>query len=396
MPSRSHDASASALGYLYQTRYGLLALLRDGKQKRPDEALSLEMHDDVAWEQEGTPTELLSSKHHRTPKSLTDQGSDLWKSMSVWHDTGAASDPAGPRLTLVTTSEAPDGCAASLLRDLERDEVAAWRLLDVAARGKNDAGTQNVRDWFVSLGKADGLAFVARLRIVDAQPDMSSVDDGIRDQLLNGAPTGHEDLFFALVIAWWDKVAVAMLKKEVWRVTAIQARAEISRIRDQFGEDSLPTLVALADLDEYELLAAHADATFVTQMRWVKYTNNVLLRKAVVDYYRAVTHETRWLDEDLVRLSEMSEFRARLVDEWERAYATMLDDLGEDADADTKAAAGKAMLSTLLNSAAVVIRSQYTDPHLARGIRHQLADGSKVGWHPDFRDLLEGMLPAAV
>ena len=78
------------------------------------------MHDDVAWEQDGTPTELLSSKHHQTPRSLTDQSSDPWKSLSVWHDTGAASDPAGPRLTLVTTSEAPEGSAASLLRDLER------------------------------------------------------------------------------------------------------------------------------------------------------------------------------------------------------------------------------------------------------------------------------------
>src|SRR4051794_3088790 len=108
MPSGKHDASASALGYTYQTAYGLLALLREGRQ-RPDQAISLEMHDDVAWEDAGTPSELLSAKHHRQPKSLSDGDEDLWASLNVWMNTGTPTDPYGPLLTLVTTSVAPPG-----------------------------------------------------------------------------------------------------------------------------------------------------------------------------------------------------------------------------------------------------------------------------------------------
>ena len=42
----THDASHSALGYLYQSEWPLLALIRrTGEQ--PDVALTLELHDDV-------------------------------------------------------------------------------------------------------------------------------------------------------------------------------------------------------------------------------------------------------------------------------------------------------------------------------------------------------------
>jgi hypothetical protein len=65
-----------------------------------------------------------------------------------------------------------------------------------------------------------------------------------------------------------------------------------------------------------------------------------------VDYYRAVTHETKWLDQHLLALSEMSEFRARLVDEWKTAFADTVDDLGDDADEAQRAPDGKALLRT--------------------------------------------------
>lgn len=49
MGSGEHNAAASAAGYLYQVRWALLNLLREGKI-RPDQVISLEVLDDVAWE----------------------------------------------------------------------------------------------------------------------------------------------------------------------------------------------------------------------------------------------------------------------------------------------------------------------------------------------------------
>jgi hypothetical protein len=50
--------SFSALGYLYQSQWPLVDLLRRAFDE-PDASVTLELHDDVAWEVDGTPTELL-------------------------------------------------------------------------------------------------------------------------------------------------------------------------------------------------------------------------------------------------------------------------------------------------------------------------------------------------
>lgn len=62
MPSGKHVASAR-LPVPGPVRAAEAATRRSD---RPDEAVSLEMHDDVAWEQDGTATDMLSAKHHRS------------------------------------------------------------------------------------------------------------------------------------------------------------------------------------------------------------------------------------------------------------------------------------------------------------------------------------------
>jgi hypothetical protein len=72
------------LGYAYQTEWCLVELLRRAPDQ-PDMAISLELHDDVAWEQAGSPTELLQLKHKiRSSGALTDQHDDLWSTIRVW------------------------------------------------------------------------------------------------------------------------------------------------------------------------------------------------------------------------------------------------------------------------------------------------------------------------
>ena len=70
----------------------------------------------------------------------------------------------------------------------------------------------------------------------------------------------------------------------------------------------------------------------------------------------------------------------------------MVDDLGDNADEETKIAAGKELLRRLLDSTAVTVRTRYNDRYFARGKRHELADAGAAGWHPDFRRRVEEML----
>lgn len=396
MPSGQHGAAPNALGYQYQTSYCLFELLRHiGSHDRSDSAISLELHDDVAWDESGTATELLQLKHHLARAgSLGDQSTDLWKTVAVWLDVGNPADPQGPLLTLVTTSTAAPGSAAHALRVDSRNPATALDLLRAAAATSTAQATATTRRRFLNLSPADQQAFVSRMTVVDAEPTVDDLDNRVRQLLWAALPPGQEETFLALVWRWWAGVALDMLRRRRRSIDAGEVRAAIGSIRNQFHDEDLPTLIELGDVDEAQVVEIHGERVFVQQMRWVQ-TSQVQLSKAIVDYYRAVTQSTEWLDRDLVGLAELRRFEDNLRDEWERAFADMLEDLGAEgdpADEATKARLGRDLLRKLRDSTAVTVRRRYNDPFFARGKRHELADTGHIGWHPDFQQRLEALL----
>ena len=65
----NHNAAGQMIGYLYQVRYALNLLLQSSD---PSYQISLEKFDDIAFDRDGTPVQLIQAKHHTTPASLTD------------------------------------------------------------------------------------------------------------------------------------------------------------------------------------------------------------------------------------------------------------------------------------------------------------------------------------
>ena len=391
MPAGQHNASASAIGYLYQVNWCLLELLRQAPE-RPDQAISLETHDDVAWEESGSPVELLQTKHHvRGSTGLRDKDTDIWKTLLVWMETEQPTDPQGPELILVTTAIAqPDTAAYALRRDSRDTEAAVIKLSD-AARSSTAESTKKAREQFQALTEAERHVLLTRVIVADAAPAVENLDERLTRILWHALPHGNHELFLSLVWRWWAGIALDMLRGARQVVGAGEASAAISHLRDQFSEDSLPTTVELADIDEDHVVTVHGEEVFVHQMRWVG-CDKVNLRKAIIDYYRAVTQTTKWLTEDLIGLHELEKFEDNLRDEWDRVFADMVDDLGIDADENAKTAAGKTLLRKLRDSTAINVRPRYNDAFFARGRRHALADKGAIGWHPDFQARLEALL----
>ena len=111
------SAAGSALGYLAQVEYALLIAL----QRMEGEVslrISLEMIDDITFEDNGTVGELWQTKHHISRQgALGDASPDLWKTLHNWIVIGG-----GAACFLLTTALAPDGSAASLLRPGHSDQ----------------------------------------------------------------------------------------------------------------------------------------------------------------------------------------------------------------------------------------------------------------------------------
>jgi hypothetical protein len=180
MSQPSHSAAASALGYLFQSQWPLLELVR-GSADRPDGTISVELHDDVAWEQDGTPTELLQLKHHpRSIRLLGDKDGDLWRTIRAWMDIHQPGDPNGPTLTMVTTQMAAEGSAAAALRPHTHNPQAAMRLLDAAARESTAQASRETRERFLALSDAERGIFVQRMFVLDQSPTIEDLDAALR------------------------------------------------------------------------------------------------------------------------------------------------------------------------------------------------------------------------
>ncbi|NEK87861.1 hypothetical protein GCU60_19145 [Blastococcus saxobsidens] len=231
------------------------------------------------------------------------------------------------------------------------------------------------------------------------------IDAAVRGALALGLPQGElaQSRFVAEVRRWWDGVAVDMLAGRRPALEVGQLQAFLQDLRNGFGPDSLRTTIQLEDVAEEDVLQ-YDDALFVSQMKLVSYPLDNL-RRAVIDYHRAVTQETQWLGESLLELHELRRFEETLRDEWARAFTDMLDELAggvDEYDSNTveevtKIKAGKLLLRRLLGSTAVTVREHYTDPFFARGKRHELANREQggIGWHPDFVSRLQALVATA-
>ena len=351
----------------------------------------MKMYDDVAWEEAGTPTDLKQLKLHigAVPPNLTDASTDLWRTLRVWMDSASPGNPYGPVLSLITTSSVGVESAASYLRTVNRNPKVALAKLEKTARTSTSKETAISRSQFLALGSADRAAFIQRIFVIDRSPDLDGVDEEVSLKLRWLAPSEHFDTFMDQVWGWWSRTSLSMLQGHRGPVTVAEAQSALERIRDGYSRENLPMLVEADELQTDP--SSHHDRTYVKQLRLLQVSPRPI-EKAIIDYQRAYLQETRWLDRHLVDLEELDKFTERLVDEWERAYDNMCDQLPDDASEDDKRVAGRALLHSLCNESALTIRVRFQEQFHARGRRHALADSQTIGWHPNFEEHLEAKL----
>lgn len=407
------SASSSATGYLYQLSWALADLLEKAHQ-RPDQAVTIEGADDVVWATaEGDPMELVQTKVHGagavTSVGLTDSAVDLWKTLRIWLSREDAFDPDGPDLTLVSTSVAPEGSATWCLQPASsggRDVERADELLAKAARESQNVVTAPARKAYLAAESSERVVMLTRARVLDGEFGAGDVFDVVKRRLDWVLPSGGErpvSSFLEQMWGWWYRMCVQMLAGQRPAISAMEVRAFVQRLRDDFGPLSLRTTVQLGDVTP-EHVALYGDFQFVQQLRWVRYSEESL-RTAIIDYHRAITQETYWVDHHLLGVEELSKLEAELRFEWERAFAQMVEDLSDlvldpDELEVAKVKYGREFARELLASAEVVLRAQYQEPFFSRGKRHALANDpgidSAIGWHADFKKKLAALLAPPV
>jgi hypothetical protein len=389
------SAAAAALGYLYQVRVGLVWALRRLKQGS-DFLVSVETLDDVAFETAGgVPEELLQTKHHQSREAtLTDASGDLWKSLRVWFETYSANAlGSGATLYLLTTAKAPEGSVAARLRAEGRDVDAALKALESTAQISTSKSNADAYGVFLAAPLPVRRALVESVIVIDGVPGVADLGVELRNEVFWAVERGHQDAFLDRLEGWWLRRVLKQLTSAHLsdRISATEIEAQMTDLREQFKQDSLPID---EDLLEFELdeatQAAHAEATFVRQLE-IMAAGRRRIAAAVRDYYRAFEQRSRWLRDDLLLVNDLAKYERKLREEWELVFEAAKDEFGEDA---AEAAKRKAALQVLkwAEMASVPIRPAVAEPFITRGSLHMLADELRIGWHPDFRLRLAELL----
>jgi hypothetical protein len=388
------SAVDATLGYLYQVRSALLWTLRRLKDE-PEFLVSVETLDDVTFETSGgDATDLLQTKHHnKAAAALTDASPDLWKTLRIWFDGKASGQiPLKANLYLVTTAVASKGSAASRLRAEARDVAAAQVALDATAASSMNKDNKSAYESYLTTTAAGRAELLGRIVIIDASPTVTDLDLLLRQEVYWATDKEHHTAFLERLEGWWLRRILRQLTGDAQqRVGSVELEAQMSDLREQFKQESLPIDDDLLEfiLDD-ATAAAHKGSTLVRQLEIID-AGKRRISSAIRDYYRAFEQRSRWLREDLVVDLDLQKYEKRLFEEWELVFDSMCDELGETAAASAKKKAARSVLAWA-ERVIIPIRPRVIEPFVTRGSLHMLSDEARIGWHPEFRDQLASVL----
>lgn len=386
----THSAAQSAAGYLYQARLALAEALRYAYVDSGTE-IAVEKLDDVSFERDGSPLELLQTKHHlKKTGDLTDGSVDLWKTLRVWAKA-AKTDPSLPgrtRFVLITTAQAPVDSAAWYLKAGDaggRDPAKAEAMLMTAAEASKNASLGKAIAAFTALTPEMRKALVAAVEIIDGAPLIASVETLIEDRMRMIAPRGKGALAREQLEGWWwPRICGALQAETPGTIPVLELEQKLDDIRDSLKRDALPFDMEYVDPPQEEL-------DTLDEMRFVRQLQSIgisatRLQYAKRDFYRASVQRSQWARQNLLFDGEVKRFEKTLIEEWQPRFAQMCDALAEGCEDATLRDAGQKIYSWVETAARFPIRTAVSR-FLNVGSYHILADDLRVGWHRNYLTL---------
>ncbi len=386
------SARDQTLGYLFQARYALYLTL----SRSEEHELLLESLDDIEFEEQGTPRELLQLKHHSTPSSLTDASPELWKTIRIWSENilNEKIDPFLTTFTLITTATSSESSIAMKLRPSEnRDTTLALEELITVAKSSSNAALARAFEAFIKLEQSKRESLVNSMYVLDNSPNIQDTSELIKNIIRNAVAREHRDGLFERLEGWWFGKVVLHLNSDIPEaISGFEVNDNLRSIAEQFLPKALP--IDFLDAQPDEVNPEGDNRQFVMQLKMIA-VQNPRIEKAIIDYYRAFEQRSKWVRESLLIGGEIEKYETRLIDEWQRYKFAIIDEKIDENSSETEfKRIGKDVLTWMELTADYKIRPNVTEPYVMRGSYHILADSDppRVWWHPKFIERLAELL----
>lgn len=389
--STQFSAHAQALGYFYQVRYALFLLLKASDSS----CIYIEKLDDISFDDDGTPLELIQTKHHiNTRGSLSNASSDIWKTIRVWSEgiLDKELDENNTKFTLISNDIANEGSAASLLSaGVNRNIEAAMEILINTAETSSNDSNKKAYEKFLELTDGQKKALLRNTIILDCADNIAEAKEKILHEIRYVTrPEYVERVYERLEGIWFDKVIKHLLTNSNSSISHREIQEKLHDLQEQFSRDNLPIDFFNAIVPTEEELKED-ERVFIEQLKLVEISNR-RIEKAISDYYKAFKQRSKWVRDDLILIDELKRYEERLIDEWERKFDIMIEDIGKEKSEDIFVRKGRALFNWMDGEAEFNIRKNCDEPYVVRGSYHMLANKLKVGWHLEFIDRLGYLL----
>ncbi|WP_143247517.1 ABC-three component system protein [Agaribacterium haliotis] len=382
------DASASMLGYIYQIRFALYLSLKKLSDLADPEQLnvSIEKLDDIAFDSDGSPEELLQTKFHGDEGNITDRSSDIWKTIRVWVESIESGEISlgNVILSLVTTQAVAEDSLASLLGvGPKRNIDEALEIMSGICEESNQTNEKGYKA-FKSLSVAERKSLLSAIYVVGRSEDLLKIRENMKPIARQSVPVQAIDAFLNRIEGNWFKWVVEALSKTPSTVINLGVLQElVENIRPEYALTNLPAeyVDALPDAMDVD----NDMRVFVKQMRLFNAPKK-LIELAITNYYRAFEQRNKWAGDGLLNPGEISGFDRKLFEKWYEQQAFM--EIQEALDTEEAKRAYSAKLYQYCQQQGIVpIRPDFVEEYLSKGSYHMLSDDLKIGWHPEFEQL---------
>jgi hypothetical protein len=355
----------------------------------PDEFyISIESLDDIAFDKNGAPFELLQTKFHSKPGNLTDKSPDLWKTIRVWVEaiTGNITKLGGTCFTLVTTETAKTNSIALALCgvDKERNPSYALEKLREIAAVKGNESNQKGYEAFESLLPWQQEQLVESIYIVAKSEDLLKIRNMIELQLRTAVQRTHIDAFVTRLEGIWFKRIIEVLSDNSnCSICLGELQAIIDDLRPQFLPTNLPVDFSGVDPDSIDVSADQRN--FVNQLRLIDAPSDAI-KLAIINYYRSYEQRVKWSRDCLLKPGELKKYDKKLMEEWLH-HKSLLEFDFDLSESGSKIKYARKLYKKCQNEGVIPIRPDFKEAYVARGAYHELSDKLSIGWHPEFSDL---------
>lgn len=395
-----HSAEAAALGFYYQSLYALLAVQR---LPHDDASVVLERLDDVELTVDGG--QLLAQLKHSVsanPPTVSISARQLWDTLRAWIDTLPRLVLAETEFRLVTVAPIDKSGPLAVLMEpgsdrseLEAQLVAeARRVVTEHSDGKARGATpvphkDRVKscESFLSLSEAIRLELLNRTVIEPNAPNVDSISSEIGKTLVNFPPESRADITVRL-IQWWDyQVVFSLCGKRDRCIRKIEVLQQIADISGSLGRDELVPLFETEPVPR-----GHKHHSMIERQINLVNGSPRELNIAIREEWRARSQRHVWMDQRLDMAVRIIAYDTLLRESWADKHAEICegcDHFNEPEVVDR----GRSVLKWALNDAHNTIRPfapNWDVAYYIRGSLQVLAIDLEVGWHPNYKKLLDG------